>query len=220
MTRNPIPRLTLAIVQDHAIFLDCAADRYFAVSPVENDALLALLDGKTICVRVKRALSAVIGMEADGATLRSMLPVLAPGVRVRVPAPAMPPGWSDRLGAVRHLAAATAVLKLRGLHGALEGLARISAHASRDAPAFALEDLDRVVGGHDWLSRHFTQNDACLLRSLALARHARASGLQAWLVIGVRVDPFTAHCWVECEDGILNEDPDAVATFQPILVVR
>jgi len=36
-------------------------------------------------------------------------------------------------------------------------------------------------------------------------------------VFGVRGAPFAAHCWVEIEGVPVNDDPDFVAPYVPIL---
>lgn len=45
----------------------------------------------------------------------------------------------------------------------------------------------------------------CLPRSLALFRFLRRMGLAARHVIGVELDPFAAHAWVEVEGNVVND---------------
>ncbi|WP_257551595.1 lasso peptide biosynthesis B2 protein [Sphingopyxis sp. DBS4] len=72
----------------------------------------------------------------------------------------------------------------------------------------AFEFTDLLVGSHD----------RCLERSLALVATCRNRGLQAEVVVGVQTDPFAAHCWVQRGATVLNERPDRVRMFMPILV--
>lgn len=65
----------------------------------------------------------------------------------------------------------------------------------------------------------FSTHDACRFRSLALIRFLTGFGIQADWVFGVRLCPFGAHCWVEYNGVILNEDFDTVIEFRPILSV-
>jgi hypothetical protein len=217
MKGSTIPPMALAVVHGHAIFLDCAADRYFALSPGENEALIRLLAGEPISMRAQRALAAATGIEATAKNYRALLASVIPEVSMRASAAIMPPGWLARLSAFRHLVGARLALKVTGLHASLERLAR---HVAPSVGPEALQRRDDVVSAHDWLSRHVTANDACLVRSLALAHHLRLARCTAHLVIAVRSDPFAAHCWVQSNDRVLNEELDAVASFQPILVVR
>jgi hypothetical protein len=216
MATDSVPALALAVAQGHAIFLDCKADRYFALSPGENDALLALLAGDPISDRATRALASAIGFAADRETLLSlMVPAPLPSLRRLLPqSGAM--GWRIRLAAIASLVATTWSLRVRGLRATLEQLVSLPAGAPR-RPTIA---MGLVVGAHDWMSKHLTAHDACLVRSLALARHLRSRGCEAQLVIGVKADPFAAHCWVQSGDWLLNEELDAVAAFAPILLIR
>jgi hypothetical protein len=40
------------------------------------------------------------------------------------------------------------------------------------------------------------------------------------LVLGVRINPFAAHAWVQIGDRVLVGDYDQVRLFTPILVVQ
>lgn len=62
-------------------------------------------------------------------------------------------------------------------------------------------------------------HDACRFRSLVLMNYLTRSGIAPDWVFGVRLCPFSAHCWVEYNGVILNEDSDTVAEFRPIMSV-
>jgi hypothetical protein len=62
-------------------------------------------------------------------------------------------------------------------------------------------------------------HDRCLHDSLTLIHFLSAEGLLARWVIGVRVDPFGAHAWAQAGDTVLNDYPERVRRFKPILVV-
>lgn len=57
----------------------------------------------------------------------------------------------------------------------------------------------------------------CLQRSAALVSYLRRLGLGAEWVFGVRLWPFAAHCWVQCDDACLNDDVERLQAFTPIL---
>jgi hypothetical protein len=50
-----------------------------------------------------------------------------------------------------------------------------------------------------------------------LLRLLHAKGLDAHWVFGVRTWPFQAHCWLQCEDLVLDDQPDRVRAFTPIM---
>jgi hypothetical protein len=70
-----------------------------------------------------------------------------------------------------------------------------------------------------WQSeRLWSAQNRCLPRSLALASALRSAGGAARLVIGVRLNPFAAHAWVQDGTIVLNDTLDHVLLFTPILV--
>jgi Transglutaminase-like superfamily len=64
-----------------------------------------------------------------------------------------------------------------------------------------------------------TAHDRCLNDSLALIHFLATQGLFARWVIGARVHPFGAHSWVQSGGVVLNDLPERVRHYQPILVV-
>lgn len=64
----------------------------------------------------------------------------------------------------------------------------------------------------------FTSKDACLFHALALCEFLALNGLHADWVFGVRTPPFSAHCWVQHGTSVLNDIPDRVRRFRPIMI--
>lgn len=59
----------------------------------------------------------------------------------------------------------------------------------------------------------------CLVDSVALARFLRRRKRNVHVVFGVAVDPFSAHCWVQAGDIVLNDTLGNVTSHTPIRVV-
>jgi hypothetical protein len=59
----------------------------------------------------------------------------------------------------------------------------------------------------------------CLAVSIAIVRRAIASGIDAQLVLGVKLRPFQAHAWAQAGPTLISDQFDTVACFTPILVV-
>jgi Transglutaminase-like superfamily len=59
----------------------------------------------------------------------------------------------------------------------------------------------------------------CLLSSLTLLEFLATYGYFPSLVFGVQAHPFSAHCWVQHADTVLNSTLEEVLTFTPIMVV-
>jgi Transglutaminase-like superfamily len=65
----------------------------------------------------------------------------------------------------------------------------------------------------------FTTKDECLFDSLVLIELlARNHLFPVWL-FGVATNPFRAHSWVQAGDRVLNDTPERVSRFTPILAV-
>jgi len=60
----------------------------------------------------------------------------------------------------------------------------------------------------------------CLPASLIAARFLKALGHDVEIVFGVRSHPFAAHCWIERNGVVLNDDLDRVRSYAPIAVGR
>lgn len=58
----------------------------------------------------------------------------------------------------------------------------------------------------------------CLLDSLSMVRFLARRGLSANVVFGVACDPFSAHCWVQANDWILNDTVGNASAHTPIRV--
>ena len=60
----------------------------------------------------------------------------------------------------------------------------------------------------------------CLERSLVLYYELKRGGVPAAHRLGVRAYPFAAHAWVELDGSPVNETPDFLKDFKPILELR
>ncbi len=64
-----------------------------------------------------------------------------------------------------------------------------------------------------------TSHDRCLDDSLAMTLFLAGQGLFPRWVIGVKTHPFGAHSWVQSGGVVLNDLPERVRRYRPILVV-
>lgn len=60
---------------------------------------------------------------------------------------------------------------------------------------------------------------ACLYRAHLLRTLIRDAGGDVRWVFGVRTWPFSAHCWLQLGDAVLDDQPDRIAVYTPIMVV-
>lgn len=59
----------------------------------------------------------------------------------------------------------------------------------------------------------------CLFDSLSFIFFARIYGVCPNLIFGVRADPFEAHCWVQLDGVILNDVPQNIKLYTPIMTI-
>lgn len=62
------------------------------------------------------------------------------------------------------------------------------------------------------------QRPVCLFDSLALAEFLAMNEFFPALVFGVRMNPFSAHCWLQEAQTVLNDTIDNTSTYAPILI--
>lgn len=60
---------------------------------------------------------------------------------------------------------------------------------------------------------------ACLYRAFLLLFMLRCAGADAVWMFGVRTWPFSAHCWLQVGDAVLDDDPERVSRYTPIMAV-
>lgn len=90
--------------------------------------------------------------------------------------------------------------------------------ARPEPPRLTAELLGIVDDFHRWAP--FAPTSAkCLLRAYMLLSLLRRRGEDALWVFGVRTWPFHAHCWLQCEDVVLDDHPERIGAFTPILVL-
>ncbi len=120
----------------------------------------------------------------------------------------------------RPLAAAWAVLWLIDLELRFMSFRRVLEGADRlsDATAAVPPDVPRARAYArlvDVAARHHVVRARCLHRSLALHRTLRAEGMASVLRVGVHKnnEDLVAHAWVELAGQVVNDRPEAVASF-------
>jgi len=112
-------------------------------------------------------------------------------------------------------------LKLRPIQSVVEAVrdrkARRIARESQPADPARLRSLATAFARLRPL--FYTLRAACLLDSLTLLHFLSIEGIHPDWVFGVKTEPFDAHCWVQYGEVLLNDIPDRVRQYSPILVV-
>lgn len=211
--------LSFCRINNRTLFLDLPADRYFGLSGPLDRAFQALLDtGATdpaLAPLVQRGL--IIPCAEDRRP--SPCPTASPGPKL--PTQMEPPARPSLLALVMALFARVHwALRVRycPLAANIDQLARHK-DAAAPTPEPTAAAAARLAEAHRRAGLILSARDQCLPTSMALMAALTKRGARPRLVLGVKLDPFQAHCWVELAGTVLNDAPDHVQPFTPIRMV-
>lgn len=187
------------------IFLDIARDRYFCLADACNRKAFHELEQAGLG-RVQQP--ACWPKPADWTPpIRTSLAIGSGSFRLPDIARAI---WIQRR-TERRLTSTSFAATLTDLRCLMDAVDR-RASKSRRTPAQNIRAFE-----HARLLR--TAADRCLPRSVALALCLASDGERTNLVIGVKLAPFGAHCWVQSGGEVLNDSVEEVLRYQPILII-
>jgi hypothetical protein len=114
-------------------------------------------------------------------------------------------------------AKAQALLKWRPIEAVV---ARVEQRKQRAESKFDLDAARPIVKAFLYLRPlFFTSKDECLFDSLVLIELLASHRLFPLWLFGVSTNPFRAHSWVQAGEHVLNDQPERVCRFTPILAV-
>jgi hypothetical protein len=228
----------VCLTRDGAVWLDTKKDRYSGISHAAFHLLRPMLHVREPADSICQGNSRVEG-EAEPDIAQQLLGMGLLTRDSRIGKPFSPPtvsvsqfeeafcadAGSARVGA-RHLCAflhacaATLIsLRVRSLHCALDRARRVKA-AGQKSGQQSSELAHELMHIFTQLRTYvYTARRACLYDSLAAFDFLAHYGVFPDLIIGVRASPFSAHCWLQHRDAVLNGRPAYCADFVPILVI-
>jgi len=199
----------MATVGPDAVVLDLARDRYLCL-PDSAEAIQARPGSARVHPDwVEPLTDAGLILMGPEPPARS----LPPEVRRELSPAGAPFSASDQLAFLRAVLTAVRlgpVVRIDRLRSALTPAPSTAADPARVA---ALVGLFRA--GLPWVPRQ----GACLWRAFLLLSLLRRAGQTAVWVFGVRTWPFSAHCWLQLDDAVLDDDPGRVGLYTPILAL-
>lgn len=221
------PDVYLATTEDGAVFLDVTHDKYAGLSAEQVGLLRSVIEGCDMQESTAIALADHLVDEQLLTTDRirgrePMQPVLPVPESVLVDMYA-PEAVRLRSGHVFSLvsacAAATIELRLRSLKHAVH---RVRTRKAREQPRESLDVATAeqlVTIFHRLRPFMYVASDRCIYDSLVLVEFlARYNLFPSW-VFGVKTTPFHAHSWVQYGRHVLNDFPEHVRGYVPILTV-
>ena len=215
------PNLSYCMVDGHPIFLDTDEDRYFRLSGSLAEAFRAYVAPGSVA-------GSSMGMLVDHAIL---VPASGPENRCNeMPSPAR---------SAIELATSSGTARIASLLQVFHIVWR----TRRDLATRALKDVLHDIVRHREERRHAEQrgdseasvleaascfnrarlyvpiDTCCLLDSLALTTYLADRGATANIVFGVTDPPFSAHCWVQAGDVVLNDTVGNTMAYTPIRTI-
>lgn len=218
MIRFQMPsHLFVCVVDGQHIFLDLARDRYFRLPPTEDAAFAALAEGRSEDVAPSSLepliRAGVLVHHPEGKPIASTVHP-PPGASLAETAECGRPAKLIDVAEVATLVlAARRTVRRKALPRAFSKLSNV--RADRSGHARSRGDLVlRFVAAR----RLIPIAPNCLYDSLALRRFLARRDVAADLVIGVRLHPFGAHCWLQEGTTVLNDALGGARGFKPVLV--
>ncbi|ODV26704.1 MAG: hypothetical protein ABT19_02685 [Rhodanobacter sp. SCN 68-63] len=211
-------------IGERFVFLDIDSDRYFHLPGPLEQALMAHLDGAGCSSsQLDQLIERDILVHATGAASANR-PSIRPVARSAMETASQPQRFrlSERLEVFAAVLVARIALKFSTLKKILEGLK--AARRVRTTSGTRREDFPerQILDASAAFRRarlYVPIDMRCLLDSLAMTRFLLRRGIPAHIVFGVALDPFSAHCWVQVDDLVLNDSVGNVASHTPIRIV-
>ncbi|MBN6150771.1 lasso peptide biosynthesis B2 protein [Xanthomonas sp. AmX2] len=215
--------LSFCRVGEHLVFLDIDNDRYFRLPQAMERALLAHLDGDGPADLDISGLIASNVLVDDTPGIEER-PSIEPAARsaMEAPTPSRRLRPSELLEVFAIVLYTRFQLKSSTLRTVLAGLApdRRSSASRVMLPSESVEPrLSEVAAAFRRARPYVPLQMRCLLDSVAMAKFLRRRRLDAHVVFGVALDPFSAHCWVQAGDLVLNDTVGNVSSHTPLRVV-
>jgi hypothetical protein len=213
------PNLSYCMIDGHPIFLDIDEDRYFRLDGPLEDAFRAYVNagvghGPCMDALVDRAIL-VPGSLPDHRSNRISLPARS---SIELAAGSGPVGIAAILQVFAIVWRMRSQLGVRALKEVLHDLARY--RDERRLPAAPSESHEaRTLEAASLFTRarlYVPFDTCCLLDSLALTKYLAGQGVPANIVFGVTDAPFSAHCWVQVGDLVLNDTVGNTMAYMPI----
>lgn len=216
--------LSFCQIDGHSVFLDIRNDRYFMLPASLERAFSAYLSETSNDIGI---LAPLIGQKILIATRTSenaSEPVLFAPTYSALEHHAVATGSSAR----DHLEVLVAIvgikfwLRTKPLESVLHDVCarRERRHLSgrRQFGEAGAEDIIAVTHRFLCARSRIPIHRTCLLDSLALVAFLADRGLSASIVFGVSLSPFSAHCWAQFGDIVLNETVTGATCHTRILV--
>lgn len=214
--------LTYCVSDGIAVFLDVQSDRYFRLSPPLERAFLSYANEG---VASEAKIQSLIGRGVLAPDLANERPISPPRIATATRSAVEMPIPHSGIGLIPEVLLTTwsvqRKIRTRPLQQVLDTV--ISERSRRLAvpedPHRPDDWLFATLGRFRRARLHVPIAPRCLLDSLVLTRFLARRGQESQIVFGVVPEPFSAHCWVQFGETVLNDTVGSAMTHTPIRVI-
>lgn len=211
--------LTCCRVGNTYVFLDVRNDKYLQLSGRLEKDFDDYLRNNQFCAAplVRKG----ILVESSGCIPKDPFPVIDPPTRSAFEGRI--DGRSNRPSSLVEVAGLLLMTRFHLLSRSFRtNLASLQAYRrKRSDPGLkkdASEVLEAVASFHH-ARLQLPVEPTCLLDTIAITKFLSRRGVSAQMVIGVKLNPFSAHCWAQSNQIVLNETLGDAVAYTPIMVV-
>lgn len=203
--------LSYCLCDGRPVFLDVAKDRYFMLPASLCQSFRSLVtQTETVPESDLESLLALRVLEPTSSGHPWPVPA------VQTPTSEVMAAKTCRGAPMAFLAQGVAKLRLRYC-----SFQRVMSQEAARRPTIRVGNEERDMAGlraaFDSIAIPLGDEDNCLARSLGFRMLAFRRGYRPNLVLGVKLDPFAAHCWVQTGSRVDNDSLERVRHFTPIL---
>ncbi len=214
MTLILAPDVHLAAAEDDLVFLDVRSDSYLCLAAQDAAAVLHDLSDDATPSSPTTAELVSAGLLERSETAGRWMPFSRVPPHLEHDFLGAPPAdvlTFENIAALGGSAARTAWFRARSIRHWV-------AHRTRSGGPEIGPDgsIEEATHRFDLLRPFIPRTGRCLPGSMLLADFLYRKGHATEVVFGVRVHPFEAHCWVECDGRVLNDTIEHVRWYTPI----
>ena len=209
------------LVGGRSIFLDLERDRYFALAKPLDDAFQHILSDPAGVSADEGAVSQLREagiLVATGALSTRLLTDTWKQPRISLYDAILPgsSSWWPVLETTAHHLIVIAMLRCKPIKSLLQERAARKRRLLQ--PARGPEVLLGTIISRLWASEKImSPHGRCLSNSIMVFDELLRCGYTAELYFGVSNTPFSAHCWVQIDDMLINDTLENVALYTPLL---
>lgn len=215
-------RIYFCLTGGRAIFLDLRRNRYFALPSQLNTEFVRLVADRYMGVVTQADISGL--GRGDGGDSQSMMPFAVTGTDCPpVPMSDRSQGKIGGKAAPGMVIAAWLAIGLAKLAISMFPLwlivSFLSAGQRTTRGQINGARVDRIARAFHRAELLVGNEGNCLSLTLAYVAVCRVLGQYPDFFIGVRVNPFSAHCWCQSGSIVLNDTLERVRPYQPIVII-